>query len=277
MANPTIVSVTPDEAEAAAAQVAEENGAPAPMTPPDPMTNGSDGIPDKFQNPDGTLNQDALLASYKHLEQAQSGAPAQEPVTPPVTPATGTEGEPATPAPMTIDQAQEAAQGLWTDEQQTAWHAEVIADGKLSDEARTAIKAKGFNDAQLDMVEAGIVAKATAARQAVFDSVGGEEQFGNILAWASNPANVQPAEAQAFNDAMGSGDQARINMAVAGLNARFQQSNGKLVQGTAGNPSAVQPFQSDQQMMAAMDDPRYIRGDKDYHAWVDARIAAGGA
>ncbi len=91
------------------------------------------------------------------------------------------------------------------------------------------------------------------------NSVGGEAAYQRLVGWAAQ--NFSEAEIQAFDNVVDSGNVAAINLALAGLQARYTDANGyegKMIQGKAAAPADT--FKSQAEVVRAMSDPRY---DKD--------------
>lgn len=146
-------------------------------------------------------------------------------------------------------------------------------NGKLSDESYAKLQKEykvGRNTIN-EFIEAR-VAKVQAFQKEVYDSVGGQETFGQMLEWAKG--NLSASEQAAYDKAMGSGDPGVIKLAVAAVNAKFSAAFGSspnLIGGRAGAAGA-KPFKSHAEMIQAMSDPRYERDDA-YRAEVENRVA----
>lgn len=90
-------------------------------------------------------------------------------------------------------------------------------------------------------------------------SVGGEEQYNEMLGWAGQ--NLTDQEIEAYDSVMENGDPSAAYWAVQALSLRYKDANGvegNLVQGKP--PSAGNTFRSQAELVEAMSDPRY---DKD--------------
>ena len=90
------------------------------------------------------------------------------------------------------------------------------------------------------------------------NSVGGEAAYQNLVGWAAQ--NFSEAEIQAFDNVVDSGNVAAINLALAGLKARYTDANGyegNMIQGKAAAPADV--FKSQAEVVRAMSDPKYDR------------------
>lgn len=86
--------------------------------------------------------------------------------------------------------------------------------------------------------------------------VGGEDQYNNMIAWASQ--NLRPEEIQVYDNVMDKGDPQAIYFAIQALNYRYQDSvgtEGRLLTGNAAQ--SVDSFRSQAEVVRAMNDPRY--------------------
>jgi len=87
-------------------------------------------------------------------------------------------------------------------------------------------------------------------------SVGGEEQYNEMLGWAGQ--NLTEQEIEAYDSIMDKGDPAAAYWAVQALSYRYRDANGvegDLVQGKP--PSSGGAFRSQSEVVQAMSDPRY--------------------
>lgn len=146
----------------------------------------------------------------------------------------------------------------------SAWQQEFNETMDVSEDGRAAI-AKGL-EAQFganaraivdDFIE-GAKARATNAANAIFEQVGGKDQYQQMVGWAA--ANLSDAEVAAYNNAMGSHDINVKSLAVEGLRAKFTRANGSnpnLISGDSGIPNSQAGFASTFEMTKAMGDPRY--------------------
>lgn len=95
--------------------------------------------------------------------------------------------------------------------------------------------------------------------QVILDSIGGQENFAAVQAWAKD--NLNQDELEAYNREVNSGDYYRARNALQSLYYAYQDNNGyepNLIGGKlSANSSDV--FRSSQEVMAAMSDPRYLQ------------------
>jgi hypothetical protein len=102
------------------------------------------------------------------------------------------------------------------------------------------------------------------------DIVGGEQQYGQMMAWAQESLSEQ--EINMYDAVMERGDPLACYFAVNALAFRFQEAqgyDGQMLTGKA--PSQVQGFRSQAELVRAMSDPRYDN-DPAYRADVAAKL-----
>ena len=120
--------------------------------------------------------------------------------------------------------------------------------------------------------------QAAVIRDQMFQQVGGEDRYKAVAGWAST--NLPTERVNAFNNALQSGDQAQIINQLKGLQYDYMQEHGyepRLARGSAAAQSRATPFESEAQVVAAMNDPRYQNGpnmDPAYIKSVEERMAA---
>ena len=111
----------------------------------------------------------------------------------------------------------------------------------------------------LPAIDAPQTAELTQADvNTIQNSVGGEAAYQQLVGWAAQ--NFSEAEIQAFDNVVDSGNVAAINLALAGLQARYTDANGyegKMIQGKAAAPADT--FKSQAEVVRAMSDPKYDR------------------
>jgi hypothetical protein len=129
----------------------------------------------------------------------------------------------------------------------------------LSEASYQKLEAAGYPKAKVDEYMQGQRALADQYRASVTKSVGGEEKLQSLLQWAST--NLSEDEKSAANAALASGNAAQASLMLQGLNARFTAAVGtdpELVTGqNAGVGRDEAPFSSMDEMVRAMQDPRY--------------------
>lgn len=203
-----------------------------------------------------------LEKAYKELE-SKLGQRAPEP------PKAPEAGDKPNPESLTIEQAKEVVQEAGLDFAKL--EAEFHETGDLSKESREALAKKGIGPELVDAFLHGQRAAETLGRQKVFEAVGGEQNYRNMIAWAAQ--NLAPDEIEAFNEVARGTNFAALRMAASGLYARFEASEGReprLLGG--GTRPAADVYESWEQVRADMRDPRYDR-DEAFRAKVEAKLS----
>tara|TARA_B100001559_G_C16446518_1_gene597020 strand:- start:555 stop:1301 length:747 start_codon:yes stop_codon:yes gene_type:complete len=107
--------------------------------------------------------------------------------------------------------------------------------------------------------------------EALKGSVGGEEQYSQLMQWANENMNDQ--EIDMFDSVIGSGDVNAAYFAIQALSYKYGDSvgvEGKLVQGKAPTET-TRGYKSQAEVVSAMQDPRYDR-DPAYRQEVMAKL-----
>lgn len=91
---------------------------------------------------------------------------------------------------------------------------------------------------------------------AVYEAVGGQDQYSSLIEWAGE--NFSEAEIDAYDAVIESGNMAQINLALQALYYRYTDAMGQDGELLQGKPAAAQAaFRSQQELIEAMNDPRY--------------------
>jgi len=245
-----------------------------------------DMVPDKFKNEDGSVNGDALLQSYLHMEQKMSGAPDTEDQLANEQPEAVTdpahalvEGD-STPD---SDSLAEAFDGPEIPEGSELWNRvekEFSSSGELTPETFKALKEAGVPDALIASASYGRQAKMKSDMDKAYAITGGKEDFDATMNWAKD--NLNDTEREAVSEGL-KGSNALV--ILEGLHARRvtaqPASSGQIDTGAA-SPSAIggtsdanlRPFENSREQHAALSDPRY-GSDPEYQKQVDKRLMVG--
>ena len=268
---PPVPADTPEARAEANAQVAMTNPAM---------------VPDKFKNEDGSVNGDALLQSYLHMEQRMSNAPVSE--DPPANEQPQAVTDPGQAldtgaAPSEAGSIAEAFDGPAPVEGSTLWsqvETELSTNGAITEGTLKALRDQGVPETLIASAAYGRQAKLKSDMDAAYDITGGQENFDATMAWAKT--NLSEADKATVSEGLKGPNSLVI---LQGLHARYaaeQATSGQVNTGASGQPSLgpaaerVAPFTSAREQHAAISDPRYI-SDPEYRAKVDMRmqLAAG--
>lgn len=155
------------------------------------------------------------------------------------------------------------------------WNAQ---GGKLTDKTMTDLKAKGITPEMIQEYasakQAAAKAEADAFTAVLHKQGGGEEQVAQMFKWAG--ANMEAEQINEINDAFNSMNPARAKLAMKLLMNEYAESvgtKGKLLNTgvSAARDNGIQGFASEEEMVAAMRDPRYKK-DEGYRAQVAKRL-----
>ena len=136
--------------------------------------------------------------------------------------------------------------------------------GEISEDDYTKLEGAGFSRQVIDTYLDGLKGTsgdateiATAQIQGIKDSVGGDDSYSKMTAWAEQ--NLSDEDGQAFNDLMDKGNAAQIKMAVQGLYSQYTNAMGVEPNLVTGKPSTSgpTPYRSTAEVVAAMSDKRY--------------------
>lgn len=150
---------------------------------------------------------------------------------------------------------------------------EYLEKGHLSGQSYEELLGKGFTAAQVDDFIDGRMAVADAKSKEVFDLVGGKENLTKLIGYAET--NLDPAQIEAYNNAVNGGDYATVGLIVKGLASSYAEdfpaepvtiNGGKKPGSTSGDI-----FTSMADYQATLMTPRY-KTDPAFHAEVEARL-----
>ena len=142
--------------------------------------------------------------------------------------------------------------------------------GEITEDMYKTLEDTGLSRASIDSYLAGRAAESGYTTSEAADltdaevtkiqtSVGGEAQYNKMIAWATE--NLQPTTLEAFNSMVGNGDFNTVQLAVDGLKAQYENSEGYEGKMLTGKPakSSGDVFRSQSEVVQAMSDLRYER------------------
>ena len=158
----------------------------------------------------------------------------------------------------------------------TKFEREYMASGDLSEESYKELEKAGITKKHVEAYLRGNEALMNQTVTDITSMAGGMESYQAMTAWAAR--NMPKEDVDAYNEAMNSGNIPLIKMAVSGLVARYQASEGAepvLLGGRApaARSGGVAGYASKEEMVAAMRDPRYGK-DSAYTREVERKTGA---
>lgn len=146
-------------------------------------------------------------------------------------------------------------------------------NGSLKAETLAALEAKGITQETVDNYVRGQQAIAAAQASKLAKALGGEEVVEKMMQWAAD--NLTDEEIVAYEAVRTSGNEGSLTLALQGIKARFEASQGRapaLLGGETTPAPGAKPFGSAAEVTQAMRDPRYGK-DPAYRKSVEARLA----
>jgi len=165
-----------------------------------------------------------------------------------------------------------------TSETLAKYSEEFVSNGQLSDESYADLSKQGVDKSAVDMYIAGQQALVTQNLNTVYQEVGGQQEYAQLIEWATR--NLPETEINTFNEQVqaqrpdGSLDMDRAMFAIKGLKAQQQGAEGRSPQLLQGGQGAAEgnAFKSTAQVVAAMQDPLY-ESDPAFRQDVQDRLA----
>ena len=152
------------------------------------------------------------------------------------------------------------------------YYDEYSKEGNLSEKSYKDLETKGLDKTLVDSYIAGQQALADNHINSIQSVVGGKESYTNIVKWASD--NLNPNEVKAFNETMDSGSLDQAQLAISGIQAKYNQANNEpsLLAGQNANASTG-AYRSVGEMLRDINDPKYAT-DSAFRADVEAKVKA---
>jgi hypothetical protein len=152
-------------------------------------------------------------------------------------------------------ESEETPEVDWLAEAQRA----ITESGELSEELAQQISDMNGMDVFNAMKEGNFTDSrdlSDAEMNAVYQAVGGQDQYGNLIGWAQE--NFTDAEIEAYDQVIDSGNISQINLALQALYYRYTDAMGQDGNLLQGKPAAAETvFRSQAELIQAMNDPRY--------------------
>ena len=153
-----------------------------------------------------------------------------------------------------------------------SFYDEYSEKGSLSENSYKHLASKGLDKTVVDSYIAGQQALADKHVTAIHSVVGGQDNYNNIVKWASD--NLAENEVQAFNQTMDTGSLDQAQLAISGIQAKYNAVNKEpsLFSGEKADSSRG-AYRSVGEMLSDINDPKYA-SDSAYRADVEAKVKA---
>ena len=215
---------------------------------------------DKFKKEDGSIDMEALQKSYLELEKKNSGAAEET-----------NEGEEANDGeqgntkqvskePTEAEKKTAAEIADKADVNLAEMSQEWLSNGELTEDHYSKLEKAGYPREMVDTYAKGLTSDVQEVAGEAMAIAGGAEEYGEMIDWAID--NLSEAEQTAFDEAVNSGNKAKILQAVRGLNAQHQLATNdgtsepeETLDGKGKATGDVYNHMDD--YMADMNDPRY--------------------
>lgn len=184
-----------------------------------------------------------------------------------------TESEPvAEDAPTeTTEETEEAPEAL--NPTTAKYEQEFVENGELSDASYDELAKMGFSKAQVDQYIQGQQYFAESVRSQIYETVGGEESYAELMEWVSG--NMDQAVIEAYNNAVDSLDREGILRNLDYMKLKHGQSQPTQTRRLDGDSPAagVQPYQNKNEWQRDMTSRLYGK-DMKFTNMVDQRYLA---
>lgn len=225
------------------------------------------GMPEGY-NEDGTEKEDLIGGKFKSQEDLLNAYQELEKKL-----SSNQKDVQEKPAPTETSE-EATAQGETETFSVTQYETEFAENGSLSDQSYTELAAKGFTREQVDAYIRGQQAYGESLKQNIYNSVGGEENYTEVINWASD--NMPQEIIKEYNDAVNSLDQDKILRTLEYMNFKKQaaapEAAPRRIEGDA-PAGGIQPFQSKLEWQSAQSNRLYGK-DAKYTNMVDQRYLA---
>lgn len=146
---------------------------------------------------------------------------------------------------------------------------EYANQGSLSDNSYKELEKMGINK---QLVDAYIVGQQSLQDQytaSVMSSVGGQENYNNMIQWASQ--NLSKSEIEAFNKTLDTGSLDQAQLAIAGINAKYQSNTREPNLFSGQKAESNLGYESVAEMLTDINNPKY-QSDSAFRRKVEAKV-----
>ena len=228
------------------AQQQEQNSQSTPEAQPtETSSERPEWLPEKFSNAE------ELAKAYGELEKKMSSKPTEE--------------KPVDTKDLKIEPKEEVKSENALD----AFYKEYADNGSLTEESYEKLNQMGLTKEVVNAYISGQEALAQQHNASIMSSVGGEENYKNMVAWASQ--NLSKGEIDAFNNTVDNGSLEQAQLAIAGVNAKYQANTREPNLFSGQKSESNVGYESVAQMLTDINNPKY-KEDSAFRKQVEAKV-----
>ena len=135
------------------------------------------------------------------------------------------------------------------------YYDEYSKEGKLTETSYGELAKLGLDRQVVDAYIDGQTALADQRSNSIMATVGGKEQYNEMIDWASK--NLSSDEIKAFNSTIDTGTLEQAQLAIAGVQAKYSSNNAEPNLFSGNNADSNVGYRSVGEMLRDINDPRY--------------------
>ena len=135
------------------------------------------------------------------------------------------------------------------------YYDEFAKEGKLTETSYGELQKLGLDRQVVDAYIDGQTALADQRTNSIMSTVGGKEQYNEMIDWASK--NLSSEEIKAFNSTIDTGTLEQAQLAIAGVQAKYSSNNAEPNLFSGNNADSNVGYRSVGEMLRDINDPRY--------------------
>ena len=135
------------------------------------------------------------------------------------------------------------------------YYDEYSKEGKLTETSYGELAKLGLDRQVVDAYIDGQTALADQRSNSIMATVGGKEQYSEMIDWASK--NLSPEEVRAFNSTIDTGTLEQAQLAIAGVQSKYKSNNAEPNLFSGNRADSNVGYRSVGEMLADINDPRY--------------------
>ena len=135
------------------------------------------------------------------------------------------------------------------------YYDEYSKEGKLTETSYGELQKLGLDRQVVDAYIDGQTALADQRTNSIMSTVGGKEQYNEMIDWASK--NLSSDEIKAFNSTIDTGTLEQAQLAIAGVQAKYSSNNAEPNLFSGNNADSNVGYRSVGEMLRDINDPRY--------------------